>query len=73
MPQVMRDINVFTLYKNIGNRCDCNSYHDISLLRIFGKLFASISLKRPPVLAENVYPESQCGIRAKRSPIDMVF
>ena len=73
VPQDMRDANIITLYKNKGDRSDCNNYRGISLLSIVGKAFARVVLKRLQVLAERVYPESQCGFRAKRSTIDMVF
>ena len=32
-----------------------------------------VILKRLQVLSEQVYPESQCGFRANRSTIDMIF
>ena len=73
VPQDMRDANIITLYKNKGDRSDCNNYRGISLLSIVGKLFAKVILTRLQVLAERVYPESQCGFRAERSTIDMVF
>eukprot|EP00745_Piridium_sociabile_P043277 TRINITY_DN8831_c0_g1_i1.p1 TRINITY_DN8831_c0_g1~~TRINITY_DN8831_c0_g1_i1.p1 ORF type:complete len:1016 (+),score=240.62 TRINITY_DN8831_c0_g1_i1:1061-4108(+) len=73
VPQDMRDANIVTLYKNKGDRSDCNNYRGISLLSIVGKLFARVALKRLQVIAERVYPESQCGFRANRSTIDMVF
>ncbi|XP_050703781.1 uncharacterized protein LOC126989216 [Eriocheir sinensis] len=73
VPQDMRDANIVTLYKNKGDRSDCNNYRGISLLSIVGKLFARVALRRLQVLAEGVYPESQCGFRANRSTIDMVF
>ena len=38
-----------------------------------GKVFAGVILVRLQKLAEHVYPESQCGFRAERSTIDMVF
>ena len=38
-PQDMRDANIVTLYKNKGDRGDCNNYRGISLLNIVGKLF----------------------------------
>ena len=38
-----------------------------------GKVFAKVVLIRLQKLAERVYPESQCGFRAGRSIIDMVF
>ena len=73
VPQDMRDANVVTLYKNKGDRGDCNNHRRISLLSVVGKVFARIVLKRLQVLAEQVYPESQCYFRANRSTIDMIF
>lgn len=73
VPQSMRDANIVTLYKNKGDRSDCNNYRGISLLSIVGKLFARIALTRLQKLADQVYPESQCGFRSKRSTVDMVF
>ena len=69
----MRDARIVTLCKNKGNRSDCNNYREISLLSIVGKAFARVVLNRLQLLADRVYPESQCGFRAKRSTIDMVF
>ena len=69
----MRDAKIVTLYKNKGERSDCNNYRGISLLSIVGKAFARVVLNRLQKLAERVYPESQCGFRAARSTIDMVF
>ena len=73
VPQDMRDANVVTLYKNKGDRGDCNNYRGISLLSVVGEVFARVVLKRLQVLAEQVYPESQCGFRANRSTVDMIF
>ena len=58
VPQDKWEANVVTLYKNKGDRSDCNSYRGISLLSIVGKVFARVVLKRLLVLAEQVYPES---------------
>ena len=44
-----------------------------SLLKIVGKLFAKVVLMKLRVLAERIYPGSQCGFRAKRATIDMIF
>ena len=55
-----------TLYKNKGDRCDCNIYHGISLLSIVSKLFARNALHRLQILADRIYPESQCSFRSKR-------
>ncbi|XP_045449679.1 uncharacterized protein LOC123658286 [Melitaea cinxia] len=73
IPQDMRDANIITLYKGKGDRGDCNCYRGISLLSIVGKLFGRVVLGRIQKLANRVYPESQCGFRAQRSAIDMVF
>ena len=73
IPQDMRNATISTLYKNKGDRGDCNNYRGISLLSITGKLFARVILKRLQKVGERIYPESQCGFRAKRSTIDMVF
>ncbi len=69
----MRDANIITLYKNKGDRSDCNNYRGISLLSTVGKVFTRVVLYRHQVLAELVYPEAQCGFRSQRSPIDMIF
>ena len=73
IPQDMRDANIVTLYKNKGDRRDCNNYRGISLLSIVGKAFARVLMKRLQLLADHIYPESQCGFRAKRSTVDMIF
>ena len=69
----MRDAKIVTLYKNKGERSDCNNYRGISLLNIVGKLYARVVLVRLQKLAVRVYPESQCGFRAERSTVDMIF
>ena len=58
VPQDMRDANIVTLYKNKGDRGDCNNYRGISFLNIIGKLFAKVVLMKLQVLAERIYPES---------------
>ena len=73
VPQDMRDAKIINLYKNKGERSDCNNYRGIFLLSIVGKIFARVILVRLQQLAERVYPESQCGFRSGRSTIDMIF
>ncbi|XP_047498459.1 uncharacterized protein LOC125045298 [Penaeus chinensis] len=46
IPQDMRDANIVTLYKNKGDKSDCNNYRGISLLSIVGKVFAQVTLAR---------------------------
>ena len=61
VPQDMRDANVITLYKNKGDRGDCNNFRGISILSITGKAFTRVALSRLETLAERVYPGAQCG------------
>ena len=68
VPQDMRDANIVTLYKNKGDRDNCNNYRGISFLNVSGKLFAKVVLIKLRVLAERIYPESQCEFRTKRQP-----
>lgn len=44
-----------------------------SLFSIVGKVFVRVVLGRLQVLADRIYPESQCGFRANRSTTDMIF
>lgn len=69
----MRDTNIVTVYKNKGDRSDCNNYQGISLLNIAGKAFARVTLVHLQTLASCIYPESQCGFRAGWSTVDMIF
>ena len=73
VPQDMRDSKIITIYKNKGERNDCNNYRGISLRSIVVKVYARVILIRLQKLAEHIYPESQCGFRAERSTIDMIF
>ena len=57
----MRDAKIITLYKNKGERSDCNNYRGIALLSIVGKVYARVLLIHLQRLAEHIYPESQCG------------
>ena len=69
----MRDTRIITLYKNKGDRSDCNNHKGTFLLRIVGKAFARVMLVRLQKLAELVYHESQFGFRTHRSTVDMIF
>ncbi len=73
IPQDMHDANIVTVYKNKGDHNDCKNYRGISLLNIVGKAFARVTLVRLQILASRIYPESQCGFRASRSTVDMIF
>ncbi|XP_033124302.1 uncharacterized protein LOC117122714 [Anneissia japonica] len=73
IPQDLKDANIITLYKNKGDRGNCDNYRGISLLSIVGKVFGRVVFERLLVLADRVYPESQCGFRPKGSTVDMIF
>ena len=73
VPQSLKDAQFVQLYKNKGEKSDCNNYRGISLLSVFGKAVAKIVLQRLQVLGERIYPESQCGFRPNRSTVDMIF
>jgi len=70
-----RDTKIIWLYKNKGDRRDCNNYRGISLLCIAGKVFARLLLPRVRQIpsADRILPESQCGFRPSRSTSDKVF
>ena len=74
LPRNLCDAVIFTLYKNKGKKSDCFNYRGITLLSIAGKIFARVLLNRlVPMIAEDHLPETQCGFRANRATIDMVF
>ena len=74
LPQDLRDAVIITLYKNKGEKSNCDNYRGITLLSIAGKILARILLNRlVPTIAEDNTPESQCGFRRSRSTTDMVF
>ena len=73
VPQDMCDAKSITLYKNKGDRSDCNNYRGSSLLCIVGKDISRVALTRLQVLAERVYPESQYSFWKERSTVDMIF
>ena len=72
-PKICVNANIITLYKNKGDCRDWNNCHRISLLCIVGKALTCMVLNRLQVLAECIYLEVQCGFRAQRSTIDMIF
>jgi len=51
-----RDTKIITLYKNKGDRRDCNYYRGISLLCIAGKDFARLLLPRVRQIADRILP-----------------
>jgi len=56
-----------------GNLTLCDNWRGISLLDVVGKVLGRIVKDRLRVVAEDVLPYSQCGFRAGRGCIDMIF
>lgn len=74
LPQDFRDANIIHLYKNKGDKAQCDNHRGISLLSIAGKIFARILLNRiSKHLLDDVVSESQCGFRKQRGTVDMIF
>ena len=74
VPQLWKDAILTTIYKNKGDRAECGNSRGIALLGTAGKILARVLLKRlVREISEEVLPESQCGFRANRSTIDMIF
>ena len=57
----------------VGDRSECGNYRGISLLSIMGKIITRILLNRLLPFAEELLPESQCGLRPQRATTDMIF
>ena len=74
LPQEFRDATIVHIYKRKGNRQSCDNHRGISLLSIAGKILARVLLNRLlDHLERGLLPESQCGFRAGRGTIDMIF
>lgn len=74
VPADWKNAIMIAIFKNKGLREDCGNYRGISLLVSAGKILAGVLLNRiNKHIANNVLPESQCGFRAKRGTVDMIF
>ena len=74
LPKSWKDAALITIYKNKGDKALCGNSRGIALLSIAGKVLARILLKRlVKHISEDILPESQCGFRANRSTMDMIF
>ena len=56
-----------------GGLSVCDNWRDISLLDVMVKLFARILNDRLQSVVEDSVADSQCGFRAGRGCVDMVF
>ena len=74
VPQDLKDASIVTIFKRKGDRSECGNHRGISLLSIAGKILARLMLNRLlEHIVDSVLPESQCGFRANRGTIDMIF
>ena len=74
IPSSWKDALITTIYKNKGDKADCGNSRGISLLGGAGKVLARLLLKRLVTsVSEDLMPETQCGFRANRSTVDMIF
>ena len=73
VPQDWRDVMLVSLYKK-GSKSGCSNFRGISLLSIVGKLFSRIILNRLfRTIVNEILPKPQCGFRASRDTVDMIF
>lgn len=73
VPECFKVSLICALYKNKGDRTDCNSYRGISLLSTPGKIFARILLNRLLPVSESILPETQFGFRPERGTCEAIF
>ncbi|KAJ2950085.1 hypothetical protein O0L34_g11426 [Tuta absoluta] len=73
VPDDFKVSRISALYKNKGDRSDCNSYRGISLLSVPGKAFARVLLNRLKDLSEKILPETQFGFRPDRGTCEAIF
>lgn len=71
--QDVKDAVIVTIKKKKGLRSEFGDHRGISLLSTAGNFLAKIILNRIEKILEEVLPESQCGFRANRSTIEMIF
>ena len=74
IPQDFKDATIIPIYKNKGNKTDCNNNSGITLLSITAKTLAKILLSRLVAnITEKAHQRNQCGFRKNRNTNDMVF
>lgn len=74
LPQEFRDATIVHIHKRKGNCQSCDNHCGISLFSIAGKILACVLLNRLLLhLEKDLLPESQCGFRAGRGTVDMIF
>ena len=64
---------VVPLYKGKGDVHECSNFRGISLLRVVGKVYGRLLIKRIRDKTENVIAEVQSGFRRGRGCTDQIF
>ncbi|XP_045446396.1 uncharacterized protein LOC123654541 [Melitaea cinxia] len=73
VPSTFKVSRIRAIYKNKGDRSDCDSYRGVSLLSVPGKVFARVLLNRLMKLSEQLLPETQFGFRPERGTCEAIF
>ena len=74
VPTAWKNSKIITIYKRKGEKSDCENSRGISLLSHAGKILTRILLGRLVThVSERILPETQCGFRAGRGTVDMMF
>ena len=69
-----KDAALITIYKNKGDKSICANSRAIALLSTAEKVLTKLMPKRlVGKVSEDLLPETQCGFRANRNTVDMVF
>ena len=61
------------LFKNKGDKTQCDNYRGISLLVVACKLFTRVILNRVQRVIDRQLLKTQAGFRANRSTVDQIF
>ena len=72
VPQDQVDAMIVVIPKK-GDLSFCDNWRGLSLLDVFGKLFAGILQQRLQKVIEDELVESQCGFRKGRECMDLIF
>ncbi|KAI5748494.1 hypothetical protein M8J77_026153 [Diaphorina citri] len=72
VPKDWTDAIVVPLHKK-GKKSVCDNYRGISLLSVPGKVLANVLCNRLRPFIDAFIGDSQCGFRAERSTVDMIF
>ena len=64
---------IVPLYKGKEERTECSNYIDISLLSVFGKIYAGILLHRVRRVTESLMDDEQGGFRSGSGYVDKIY